>query len=399
MRRLNVTVIVLELYALLLTFFQLPGGIRTDEAKYLLSIPYPHPPILRTIFSWTAGMPGQEFFWRFLIASLMVQSVWLLWDIGYVLPAQRRLALAAGWLLGTAFIVQSGTIMMAPLTGLFGLVCVWLSLRAKPISRDSAALIGCLWFFGLFSAYQTVLYLPLLIGVLRTAHVSPRRIAVYLGIPLLLLGLYTLSNPLALASILKVSVQDAPMELGVRTWNILFTFLVAGGGILTIVGICGVLLSGRIDLTLTFVLMTVFICLSSQGYYAILLTPLLVAGLFTLLCRRKLSSNLFLPLHACMSVFFVSLALPPFHRTPARATMHYLASKSIAGPVLIAGYFGHEWQYESASQILVYSQELSSVTESKAIAIVCTKKTCEDEINGEMWVRSEGAPVEVWIRK
>ncbi len=389
---------LLELYALLLALLQSAGGVRTDEAKYLLSIPYPHPPLLRSLFASIAALPGQEFFWRFVIASAMTQAVWLLMDIGYVLSPLRRITLVVSWLLSTALVLQAGTVMLAPLTGLFGLLCVVLALRPKPISATSAPLLGCLWFLGLFSAYQCVLYLPLLVGVLRSAHVSWKKIFLFLGFPLLLLAIYTLTNPLALASMLKVGSQDAPLALFLRLSNVLWICVIAGSGLLTLIGMFGVLTSGRMDLLLTMFLLLAYIFLSSQQYYAILLTPILVAGMMTLLVRRKVSGQIFLPVHIMLTAVFVFLTFPDMHPTAARATMRFLDAQGITRFVLIDGPFGHEWQYESTGSVGRFTQTLSSSVEAHAQAIVCTKKTCEEDV-GEEWKRMQGAPGEVWVRR
>ncbi len=390
---------LLELYALTLALIRMPGGVHTDEAKYLLSIPYPHPPALRTLFALVREMPMQEFFIRFLIASALVQAVWLLVDIGYVLSHRRRKVLAISWLLSAAFILQAGTVMMAPLTALFGLVCVWLALRPQPFEKTSVPLLACLWFFAIFSAYQSVLYLPLLIGVLRAAHLSWRKIFFFLGFPLFLLGAYTLINPLALASLVHVSVQDATLALGMRLSNILWICAIAGSGIVTLAGIVGIVGSYRIDFIATLLLLLGFIALSSQDYYAILLTPVLCAGIMMLLAQRRISGELFIPLYVISTAVFVFMAFPRTSITPARMTMRFLEEQGIDGLVLIDGPFGHEWQYESIGlPIGRFTQTLSSEIEASAAAIVCTKKTCEEDIS-EQWVRMEGAPVEVWVHR
>ncbi len=401
MRRLRSSAwLVLEAYALLLALIQLPGGVRTDEAKYLLSIPYPHPPLLRSIFAFTSSLPMQEFLWRFVIASALVQGVWLLWDIGNVLKGPRRIALAVSWLLCSAVITQAGTVMMAPLTGLFGLVCVWLALNPTHLKRESANLVGCLWFIGIFSAYQTVLYVPLIISALRSAHVSWKKILVLLGIPFVLLVLYTLSNPLALASMITLTGQDGMLTADARFQMILLTSLVAGSGILTVVGGFGLLTSGRFDLIATLVLVFGFLCISVQPYYAILLTPLLIAGLYLQLCRRRVPCFLYVPLFLIMSVLVTFTALPPFSQTAARATMNFLREKNVSGLVLIDGPFGHEWQYESVGPIGRFTVDVSASVESEASVLICTKKeSCEDDINRDEWVRENGAPVEVWVKK
>ncbi len=402
MRRLIFSHGLLELYALALAVVQLPGGVRTDEAKYLLSIPYPHPPLLRTLFASLSWMPYQELFWRFVIASAVVQAVWLLWDLGYVFPRPKRLALASSWLFSAAVVLQAGTVMMAPLTALFGLVCVWLVLRPHPIAKTSAPLIGLFWFLGLFSIYQTVLYLPLLLGVFRKAHLRARDFCLFLGMPLLLLVLYTVAHPLLLASIVHVGSQDAALPISLRLWKILWILLVSGSGMLTVVGIAGILVSGRKELLVTLMALVSYIALTSQEYYAILLTPLLASGVFLLLCKRRLSSTCYLPPHVLMSVLFVFTLFPSAHPSSARETMHFLRTHGVTSMqefLLMDGPFGHEWQYESSAPIGRFTQQVSSSIEDRAQAIVCTKKTCEEDVNTEMWKRLDGAPVEVWIRR
>ncbi len=400
MQRLILLPGLLELYAFLLTLLQLPGGVRTDEAKYLLNIPYPHPPLLRSLFAFFAPLPGHEFIVRFVIASALVQAVWLLWELGYILTRPRRLTLCAVWLTMSAVVLQSGTVMLSSLTALFGLTCTVLALRPRPLSRTMAPLIGCFWLLGLFSAYQTMLFLPLLVSTLRAAHVPKRRITLFLGLPLVLLAVYTLGHPLILASILNVTGQDSALPLALRAGNILMICLLAGSGISTIVGGFGVLMSGRADLMLTLLLLLMYIALSSQTYYAILLSPLLIAGVFLLLKKRRLSPLLYLPAHLLLSILLVIMAAPSFQPTVARETMRFLSAREIRGLVLIDGPFGHEWQYESAGPVGRYSQDVSSSVESQAQAIVCTKQTtCEDDLSTDVWTRMEGAPVEVWVRR
>ncbi len=398
MRRVKFSIVLLEAYAFLLALFQSAGGVRTDEAKYLLSIPYPHPPILRSLFASLASLPGSEFFWRFMIASAMVQGVWLLVDIGYVLSRVRRIALVCSWLFSVAFLTQSGTAMLAPLTGLFGLFCVVLAVRPRPIRMKSAPLIGCAWFLALFSAYQSILYFPLLVSVLRSAHVSWRKMVLFLGIPIFFLGIYTLTNPMIIASMLKVGSQDAVLALDTRLLQVLWICVLAGSGLLTLLGMYGIFTGGRMDLLLTLLALLAYIVVSSQIYYAILLTPMLVAGFMLLLARRKIDGWLFLPAHFILTAILLFRAFPDMHPTPARSTMRFIQEKGITGLVLIDGPFGHEWQYESSVPIGRFTQTLSSAVEAEAEAVVCTKKTCEEDL-GEEWRRMEGAPVEVWEKR
>lgn len=377
----------------------MPGGVHTDEAKYLLSIPYPHPPLVRSFFALLRDLPQQEILLRFLIASVLVQGVWFLIDIGYVLSSLRRKALAISWLFSAAVLLQAGTVMLAPLSGLFGLFCVWLALRPKPINRNSAPMIGCLWFIALFSAYQTALYLPLLLGALHAAHVSWRKKFLYLGLPLLLLGLYTLSNPLAVASLVHAGTQDSPLALNARLSSVLQICIVSGSLVTTLVGIAGIVGSGRIDFIATLLLLLGFVTVTAQDYYAILLTPLLCAGVMLLLSKRRISGEVFIPLQILSAVVLLYHFFPRTAETPARDTMRFLQSHGVSGLVLIDGFFGHEWQYENRGmRIGRFTQTLSSAVESSASAIVCTKKTCEEDIS-EGWMKMEGAPVEVWTHK
>jgi len=149
----------------------MPGGVRTDEAKYLLSIPYPHPPLIRSLMAWTASMPAHEFFWRFLITSIVVQTAWIIFDLGDVLTKPRQYALAAVWLFSAAVFLQGGTIVLAVLAGVYGMIFVWFSLHPK--APTMPALIALLWLASLFTVYQSVLYAPLGYIPQQTTTLSP----------------------------------------------------------------------------------------------------------------------------------------------------------------------------------------------------------------------------------
>ena len=110
--------LLMELYALVLASMQFLHSVKTDEAKYLLNIPYPHPPLARFILHLTDSWPFQEFFWRFVFASLCIQAVRLVWKLSHDLKPKTRFALSILWLCNTAIIFQAGSIMMAPLTAL-----------------------------------------------------------------------------------------------------------------------------------------------------------------------------------------------------------------------------------------------------------------------------------------
>src|SRR3989338_1752916 len=164
-------VIGLELLAILLAWLQSLGGVRTDEAKMLLNIPYPHPPLLRWIVSQTEALPFQEMLWRVLLASIVVQAVWLVWDMGRDLPRGARMVAAGAWLLSAAVLAQAGSITTALVTAVWGLVFCWFFVRLEletpsPRGREYIPWVTLLWLFSLFTAYQAVLYVPILIAVI-----------------------------------------------------------------------------------------------------------------------------------------------------------------------------------------------------------------------------------------
>jgi hypothetical protein len=399
MRRTVTIIFLLELFALCLVLLVLPSGLHTDEAKYLLNIPYPHPPAARSFFFFLTFLPFHQAVVRFLLASITVQAVWLVWDMGSVLTPVRRVMLVACWLLSAALLLQAGSAMLAPLTAVFALAFVWAALLPAGISPRAAPFLALLWLLGLFSAYQTVLFLPLVWAALRRGRVPMRFVMLYVLIPVFLLALYSFTNPLALASMLRVTGQDVSLPLSSRLLRVGWIWLVAGSGIASIAGTWGILTSKKIDLLLTAILVVMYILLSPQDYYAILFVPLLVAGAYILLCRRRLSPTFFIPLQGAMAALFLVLLLPSPHRTLAEEVMEFLQVQGTSGVILIDGFFGHEWQYFSPVPIRRYSQELAASVEDEAQAIVCTRISCEENIDREQWVRLGGAPAEVWVRR
>ena len=392
-------IVLLELYALLLVLLVMPGGVKTDEAKYLLSIPYPHPPVIRQILSAMKSFPYQEFLARLIFSSIVVQSVWFIRDLGVVLSRPRRAALVSGWLFSAAVILQSGTVMLTTLTAVFGLIFLWLAMTPSEPDQSTSPFIGLLWLFGLFSAFQTVLYFPLVWSAQVSARASRTKALIYVGVPILLLGLYSLTNPLVPASILKLSGQDSALPASLRFQNAGWIWLIAGSGVGSLIGSWGLIIGGRRDLQLSALVLGVYFFISSAQYYAILFTPLLIGGVFILLRQRKIFPALFISLQAVTAVILTVLFLPPFQVSDARKVMEKLRARGSAGLILIDGVFGHEWQYESRVPVRRYSPELSSDVEDLAGAIVCTKKTGEEQIDTEKWVRIENQPMEVWVRR
>lgn len=396
--KILIVVLLLEVLALVLASVQFADGLVTDEAKYLLSIPYPHPPFLRSFMGWTTEIPWHEFLWRFVFASMLVQCVWFFVDLGRVLSPQRRLCFAASWLLLSSVVLGSGSIIMAVMTAAFGAVFVWTALHSKPPA--SAATIGLLWLLSLFTAYQAVLFLPLVVSSLIHTRARKRLILAYVGLPLLLLALYSLTNPHALLTMVQVSGQDATISVAERLVRIGWIWIVGGALIASVAGTVGILTSVRFDLVIAFGLVTGFIVLTSQEYYAILFAPLFMGGLFLLFCKRRLNAPVFLACQAVCTSIIVFLSFPTFRETPVRAHMKALSAYHLTGALLIDGFFGHEWQYESPFPIRRFSQELSAAAESKAGVFVCTKSAgCDEDINDELWMRLPNTPFPTWIRK
>lgn len=417
-------VLVLEVLAVVFAMLQWHVGVRTDEAKYLLNIPYPHPPFGRWILHLLEAFPYQEIFWRIIFATLLMQAVWLVWDIGRSLSRSHRIILSGAWILSSAILLQAGTIMMAPITALYGLLFLWLLSRSRRLKSpvEYPGLIALLWLSALFSAYQAVLFAPLVWVLIRRSSwrlKSPVTQCVYVFIPVFLLGLYTLSNPLAIYSMFLQAGKDiaeTPMErllATMRVWAI-------GGSIITSVlgtaGMCMSLLrrirrlqspvNDDIDsfaLAGSFFLVAMFTFLARHDYYAILWTPLFIAGLAALLQTRRANENsaifgmLFLMFHLVFLLFFpVSL-----QKSPARETMRVIQEgqdglpwRAGTGVILIAGAFGHEWQYESSLRVRRYSPDSDL---SEVAAVICIL-SCP-ELASRAWQRLPNTSVEVWVQR
>lgn len=394
----------LEVWAVVLAFLQsLGGGVRTDEAKYLLNIPYPQPPLARWILSWTEALPFQEMFWRLIFATLLVQAVWFVWDLGRTLPREHRFVLALGWLFSASVLFQAGTIMMAPLTALQGLILVWLALNRSPSidkSTDSATgsglAIGLLWLTALFTAYQGVLYAPLVCVILRHRNVPLRDQVLYLGFPVVVVALYTLTNPLAAASFFNAGGENLDVPFALWFWYLARLWITGGSLALMILGIVGFIRSRNLALIGSFLLVSAFCFVSFREYYDILFTPLFIGGAFLYLRSEKIR----IPLVPFLIVLVGTTALvarfmpPVFDLGPAREVMRAIEARHQTGDVLIHQYFGHEWQWESDLPIRRYKLEFLK----DAQAIVCIN-LCEGfEPADGVWQRLPKVPVETWVR-
>lgn len=350
-----IVIIGIQLYAIALTVLQSMGNVRTDEAKYLLNIPYPHPPLVRWILNLTEAFPFQEMLWRVVFATLLVQAVWLLWSMGKDLAPRVRIALCASWLLTAAVVVQAGTIMMAPLTALQGLVFTWLWMRRDLEIRRFTPWVALLWLASLFTAYQAALFAPLVLGLLRRATFGWFSALLIAGFPLGLAALYALGNPHSLASFVNAGTDNDGMTLAMVASEFAKTWMVAGSGVLVLAGIAGMLRGREWMLLGTFLFLSLYTFASVHLYYAILFTPLLIAGSVPLLRRTS-----WLAWPVALLTFIGTAALwpsvhPVFTPDPTRTVMDALNPMPGRGDVLIQGSFGHDWQYESPVPVRTFT--------------------------------------------
>lgn len=387
MRRLK-TVLWLEGYAVLLALLQVSNGVRTDEAKYLLSIPYPHPPLARWSLSLFDGFAWQEPAARVLFATLMVQAVWLTWDMGRALKLPARLSLCVLWLGSAAFVLQAGTVMMAPLTALEALVFLWWLSRPRE-ALPGAATVGFFWLVAVFTALQGVLLAPLAIAVLRLKGASWKACLWYIGAPLVLVGLYAIGNPLIMASFGLQAGKDAGDTLLDRGAGLLWILALSGSGVGALAGVVGLALKRHWFILASFALVCAYVFVGRFDYYAILFLPFFVTGAKHLWRRMPVlavpTAVLLLACTALLLTHHVPLFAP---RSPARYVLRQLPD----GPVLFEGSFGHEWQYEASpgQRLLRYSDATDAVGD----VVVCFDR-CE-RVEAAGWMELEGGLADTW---
>ena len=390
------SIIGLQAYAVLLALYQGLGSVRTDEAKYLLDIPYPHPPLARFIIDLTESFDHQEMLWRILLATLLVQCVWIVVHMARGLSREYILTIAGLWIFSASVLFQSGSIMMAPITAVQGLLFVWTlyEVQSGKWKVQSGVLIACLWLASLFTAYQAVLYAPIVLAIFLRLKVPLTKIIFAMGIPVVLVLLYTVTNPLALASFLNAGGQNMQVPFLDTVQNVLGAWLWAGSGVLSVIGVIGMIRSKHFALIGSFVLVFLFLLTSYRPYYAVLFTPLLIGGVVLHPSVLRKSATL-LALHIVISVWIFAQTTLSFAPSVARTVMQSIEDVPVSGSVLINGSFGHEWQYESTSPVMRYSPALLS----KAKAVVCLESCIGIQkyhffqvgnIGQEVWVRKSG---------
>jgi hypothetical protein len=395
MRRFLSPVLGLELLAFALVALQAFQGISTDEAKYLLNIPYPHPPLLRWIMGIALWVPGQALLWRLILATALLQAVWIVVSL---LPEQNRserLTIGALWILSASVLTLSGAILMAPVTALQALLFCWLLLKGEELERR-VGWIALLWLASLFTAYQALFFLPVVAVVFwRMRLPAWQRILCIVG-PMVLLLLYSATNPLAVASMVTASEQNAGRGTFLdAARGVLWLWLLGGSVVLSLLGTLGMLSARRWSLLLSLLLTAAFILVSYRPYYGILFTPLFVAGLAASPHLLKWRALTLTATVLCALVLVPNAFPPPLISSASQVFSRAQASHVPTGATaLIAGSFGHEWQYGPyvVRRMVPNPQLLDS-----ARVVVCLAD-CPEVRGKKTWKRLTGVPVEAWVR-
>lgn len=393
MRRRNLLIILLlQAYAFVLAGLQYAQGLRTDEAKYLLNIPYPHPPFARSILSATEWIPMNEWWWRCIFATLLVQAVWLFIRCVPTDRKRARIAVFMIYLISSALVMQAGTIMMAPLSALFGAFFVSELLRPLPLRFDAsmkALGYALVWLASLFTAYQGILFAPIVYASLVRLEISRVGLLTYFFAPLFLLALYTLSNPLAVASIVNLQADGSASSVLNMIDDTALLWLLSGSIITSVIGALGIFKTRSWPIALTLGVVLLYSVLSYHDYYAILFMPLSMGGAVLLLNDGSNGDRFFVSDQSAFRLsilaFVLALALSValfvrgFHADhSARDTLAFLSAHVSIYPsphaqraVCIAGDFGHEWQYASRVPIVRYAEESMSHCD----ALICFTHT------------------------
>ena len=370
-------------------------GITTDEAKYLLNIPYPHPPLARSVIAFTQWMPGQDLLWRVLLALALLLAA----ELARAFAPERERAstflLAGLWVLSASVFVSAGQILLAPVTAVEMLVfCFWY-LKSEDLER-MAGWMALLWLASLFTAYQAILFLPVVAAVFWRLELARWQRLVALGGPILLLALYTAMNPLAFASMVTASEQNlgggSPLTaLGGVVW----LWILGGSLVLSVLGTIGMFASRKWPLILSLLLVAGFTFLSFRPYYGILFVPLLIAGLASSPSLMRRVGTILLATLVC-ALILIPISFPAAGPSPVSGV--YAAVKQAGIPagvtMVIAGPFGHEWQY--GPYIVRRMVGNPQLLDSARVAVCLVD--CPVLRGREGWEKLPGVSVETWIR-
>jgi len=391
MRRFLTPTFGLVLLGLALAALHAWQGVTTDEAKYLLNIPYPHPPLMR----WLIGLTGWEVLWRVILAIVLLQAAEL---VRAFVPAREKetaFLLAGLWVLSAAVFVSAGQILLAPITALQMLVFCYWYLKGEELEH----LIGwmaLLWLASLFTAYQATLFLPVAAAVFWRMELPRWQRIVALGGPVLLLVLYTATNPLAFASMITAGQQNLSGGTAFAALRgVAWLWLLGGSLILSVLGTVGMFASRRWPLIVSLLLVAAFIFLSFRPYYSILFTPLLLAGLASSPSLLRRTGTILIATLVC-ALILIPVSFPKHGPSPVAAV--YAAAEQAGIPAgaaaVIAGSFGHEWQY--GPYVVHRMVRNLQLLDSARVAVCLTE--CPDIRGRAGWEKLPGVPVEVWVR-
>ncbi|MEI8229882.1 MAG: hypothetical protein WCG83_01970 [Candidatus Peregrinibacteria bacterium] len=400
MKKCLITAIGLELLAIVLAWSQSLHAVLTDEAKYLLNIPYPHPPLLRFFMELTSQWPAQEMFWRVLLATLLMQSVWIV--VGFLpkTETKARIFLGALWILSLSVLSQAGAILMAPVTAMQGLIFCRILLSKKEL-RSATGWVTLLWLASLFTAYQAILFLPVVTAIfLRAKSPLLMKFSAVAG-PMVLLALYTIGNPLVIASFVNAGTQNAGSSFGDDFLRAGMLWMVGGSLLTSVLGTYGILRSRSWALLLSMLLVFAFIVVSYRSYYAILFAPLFIAGIASVPSSVWMDVPLYWKATrwGILLLFLMNFA-PSMAalRLGSSARMVSAALKETIGipeAVAIVGSPGHEWQYELSPARVVLRSQGSNPSEEVVVCLQPCPMVSSSE--DRVLLPVEGA--EVWVRK
>jgi hypothetical protein len=256
--------------------------------------------------------------------------------------------------------------------------------------------MALLWLASLFTAYQAILFLPVVMAVFWRLKLPRWQRLIALVGPVLLLVLYTAMNPLAFASMITASGQNlggGTVFTALR--GVAWLWLLGGSLVLSVLGTIGMFSARRWPLILSFLFVAGFIFLSFRPYYSILFTPLLLAGLASSPSLMRRTGTILLATLVCALVL-IPISFPRFGPSPVPAVYAAVQKAGIpaGATAIIAGPFGHEWQYGpyTVRRMITNPQLLDS-----ARVAVCLSD-CPDIRGRAGWEILPGVPVEVWVR-
>lgn len=396
MRRFLTPFFGLLLLGLALAALHVGQGVTTDEAKYLLNIPYPHPPLARSVIGFTRWVWGQQIVWRIILACLLLLATELVRSFAPAREKGAAVLLGGVWVLSASVFVSAGQILLAPVTALQMLLfCYWL-LKGEELER-MVGWVALAWLASLFTAYQAILFFPVVATVFWRMRLPLWKILIALTGPVLLLVLYTATNPLAFVSMVTAGGQNlgGSGSAIAALRGVAWLWVIGGSFVLSILGTIGMFASRRWPLILSFFLVSCFLLLSYRPYYGILFAPLFIAGLASTPALMRRTGALLLCSLVC-ALILVPLSFPRQGISPVSAV--YAATEKAGIPAgataVISGSFGHQWQYGPyVARRMVRNLQL---IDSARVAVCLTD--CPDIRGREGWEQLPGVSVETWIR-